>query len=147
MNPQLEFLFEKVFIPLFSAFLGALAAFWFQGRQQNRTDKKSIFATLMSYRHRGILEPDFVRAINLVDVYFGKNEKIKTALHQYLKCAFKQPFIYTDGQRIDAIAELIYQIAKDIGYRHLTRNDILDFGNQITETVQQVGTSNEPSNA
>jgi hypothetical protein len=116
---------EKIIIPLLSAFIGALLAFIYQRRQQKRQDKLYVFGALMANRHAGATDADFVKALNLTDVVFHKNQKVREALHKYFLYT-KHP-IHAGTPRLEAFYDLLRYMAEDIGYKNLKHSDLSDF--------------------
>lgn len=76
--------FEKIIIPIIAAVIGALCTFWYQKRISKKADQKLILATLMAYRHMGPYEPDFVKALNMIDIVFHDSKSVRDLLHRYL---------------------------------------------------------------
>ena len=62
----MENIVTQILIPIISAFIGAMSAFWYQKRLENKRDKKSIIQTLMIYRNA-------VCGINRVDKCVKRN--------------------------------------------------------------------------
>jgi hypothetical protein len=96
---------------------------WWQRRKEKRDHKIWVFSTLMSLR-ANMLAPDSVRALNLIDVVFYKNAKVrarwKTMLDYLASDDWKaQPVAQTTLDKTkDFQAELLAQIAKDLGYKY-----------------------------
>jgi hypothetical protein len=116
---------EKIGIPLIAAFIGAVLAFANQNRFQKRQDKKYVLATLMAYRHAGVAEVDFIKALNMIDIIFHDSAKVKEKVRKYFNYTSLE--MYSGGQRVEAFFELVLEMAKDIGYKSLTLSEIKDF--------------------
>ena len=94
-----------------------------QRRKEKRDQKIWVFGTLMSLRS-AMLSPDFVRALNYIDVVFYKNQKVrerwKTLLSHLASEAYKAAVIApeTIDKTRDFLAELLAEIAKDLHYQY-----------------------------
>lgn len=117
--------FEKFFMPLIAAFIGALLAFIYQKRTQKYQDKKYVLATLMAYRHLGPDEPEFVKALNMTDIIYHDNFRVKELLHKYLK--FTSSEFYSGSQRVEVFFDMLVEMGRDIGYPKLKHSDITEF--------------------
>ncbi|MFL9484200.1 DUF6680 family protein [Chitinophagaceae bacterium LWZ2-11] len=126
---------EKIAAPLIAAFLGALLAFRYQNKMEKKKNKIYIIATLMAYRHEGVYSEDFVKCLNMVDIVFHDNKKIKDALHRYFTSV--SDIGYSGGQRIDAFFDLILEMAQDVGYSNLKHTDVRDFFFQADPSTRQ----------
>lgn len=73
-------LIQYVIIPLASAIIGAMIAFWYQRKMEIRRDKRNLMQALMGYRTIGAVEIDWIRALNMVDAVFHDNKKVKDLL-------------------------------------------------------------------
>ena len=116
---------EKIGIPLIAAFIGAVCAFTYNIRLQKHNDKKLVLATLMAFRFAGVYEVEFVKALNMVDIVFYDNKKVRELLHKYY--TYYSNSIYSGGHRVDTIFEMMFEMGKDIGYKELKQSDIKDF--------------------
>jgi len=94
---------------------------WFERRREIRRRKLSVLDTLMSYRGR-FVHSDNVRAMNLIDVIFYRNKRVRarfSTLIAYLETdamAADQPTPDAISRADDLIAELLTEMAKDVGY-------------------------------
>lgn len=86
-----------------------------------RDQKRFVFQTLMSLRAQP-LAPDYVRALNYIDVVFFSNEKVRqrwsTLLRFFESDAYKSETIQqeTFDKARDLAAELMAEMAKELGY-------------------------------
>jgi hypothetical protein len=137
-----EYLLEKILVPFLAALIGALIAFIYQKKLQKHQDKKYILATLMGYRHEGPNEPDFVKSLNMIDIVYHDNKKVKELLHKYL--TYTGSAVYSGGQIIEVFFDLLLAMGRDIGYRDLKHNEIKDFYCPAVEVPQQPRKEDEP---
>ncbi len=124
-------IWEKIIIPLLSALAGTLLGggltFFYQKKFQKHNDKKLVLATLMGYRYAAYKEPDFVKALNMVDIVFHDNRKVKDLLHKYFLYTGSE--IYSGGTRVETFFDMLLEMGRDIGYKDLRHSDIHDFYN------------------
>ncbi len=103
--------------------LAVLSQLGWQRRKEKRDQKVWVFSQLMSLRALP-LAPDYVRALNYIDVVFYKNAKVrerwKTLLGHFASDAYKkagEEQAAVDRAR-DLSAELMAEMAKDLGYEY-----------------------------
>ena len=117
---------------------------WWQDRKEKRNAKMNLFMTLMSYRKALLpLNQEWVNALNLIDVVFGDNRKVVTLWHEYHEMFYRKDrdFAGEDRKHLD----LLYEIARELGYENLQQTDIDRFyaprgiGDQskLNEEIQQ----------
>lgn len=116
---------EKIIVPILAAFIGAFLAFRYQNNSEKRKNKLQVLSVLMAYRHTGALDDDFVKALNLIDIVYHDNKKVKELLHRYLDVT--RGNLFTIGERVNVFLELLLAMCQDVGYKDLNRNDINDF--------------------
>ena len=100
--------------------LAVITQFIWQHRKQKRDAKIWVFSTMMSLRGSP-QAPEFIRAANLIDVIFYKNQEIrrrwKTVLDHLNSDDYRQRFTQQVFDRFrDLLAELLSEMAKDLGY-------------------------------
>ena|SRR5215469_870885 len=95
---------------------------WWQHYKQQRDQKLWVFSTLMGLR--GVmLNPDFVKALNFIDVVFYENGRIRAkwkALNSYFNSDAYKPENFTPmthEKARDLLAELLAEIGADLGYK------------------------------
>ena len=115
---------EKFLVPLIAAFVGAILAFRYQHTLELRREKRYVLQNLMMYRSVGANELDWIKALNVVDLVFNKNKKVKVLYHKFL--AYTDPSMYPTKQYIDVLYELMYEMGQCSGYKNLTLADIRD---------------------
>lgn len=116
---------EKIITPLLAACMGAFLAFRYQNTNEKRKNKMYVLGALMAHRHNGASEDEFVKALNLIDIVFHDNKKVKELLHKYLDVT--RGNLFTPGERINVFFELLVAMGQDIGYKDLKRTDVNDF--------------------
>jgi hypothetical protein len=112
-------------IPILATAIGAFLGFIYQSKSEKKRDKKNILVVLMAYRGLKAREDDFVKALNIVDVYFHDNKKVRELLHDYFKHLY--PPYFENGHHERILHALILAMAKDIGYTDIVESDINDY--------------------
>ena len=107
-----------------SAF-GAFLGFIYQKISEKKRDKKQILAILMAYRGIKAHEDDFVKALNMVDVYFYDSKDVRKLCHDYFN-SLDHP-VFETGQHERVLRALILSMAKDCGYSGIVESDIAHF--------------------
>jgi len=88
-------------------------------RQKNQT-KKDIFLILFSLRDSfqgNYLHPDYVNALNKIDVAFQGHENVIQAWHNLHQSFLQRDLINIDAVRDDLKRELLSQMAHTVGYK------------------------------
>lgn len=96
---------------------------WSQGRREKLLLKNQVFTTLMA--QRGFpTSPEWIRALNLIDVVFENNPKVLKLWHEYYDLLHHEdkPLMIEQWERKKL--ELLSEIAKDLGYKGLQQIDI-----------------------
>lgn len=77
--------------------------------------------------YRGLLsrEDDFVKALNMIDIYYYDNKNVRLLCHDYFKHLYSP--LFETGHHNRILLSLILAMAKDVGYTKLNANDITDF--------------------
>lgn len=94
-----------------------------QGKKEKRAQRLWVFSTLMSLRATQ-LAPDYVRALNYIDVVFYKNNQVRSrwnALLGHLNSPAYNDENFgpaTVERTRDLLSELLAEIAKDLGYKY-----------------------------
>ena len=115
----------KIFVPLFSACLGAILAFRYQRTIEIKRDKRLIIQTLMRYRNVLANELEWIKALNVIDIIFCNDKKVIELYHTFL--AQTQHPIFENKQFVETYYQLIFQMAQCSDYKNLTLQDIRDF--------------------
>ena len=112
-------------IPILATIIGAFFGFIYQNKSEKNRDKKSLLAVLMASRGLLSREDDFVKTLNMIDIYFYDNKKVRVLCHDYFKHLYSP--LFETGHHTRILLSLILAMAKDIGYTNLESNDITDF--------------------
>ncbi|MFP5079492.1 DUF6680 family protein [Pedobacter sp. JCM 36344] len=110
---------------LIASGIGAFLGFIYQKISENKRDKKNILAILMAYRGIKAYEDDFVKALNMIDVYFYDSSSVRKLCHQYFD-SLDVP-IFATGQHERILRALILAMAKDCGYSGIVESDIAHY--------------------
>lgn len=97
--------------------IAVLVSIWVQSWREKRQQKRYIFASLMSTRHR-VISDEIVRALNMIDVVFHDNKKVRQLWHEYYDMLHNTGLNNPVGwkQWNTKKVELITEIAKVVGY-------------------------------
>src|SRR5882762_5331817 len=78
-----------------ATFVGPIAAviitLWHQARKQRRDAKERLFITVMAHRQSAPPSPEWVDALNLIDVIYSDEPKVKTAWHNLYDYTHTRP--------------------------------------------------------
>ena len=110
---------------IIGALVGAFLGFVWQTKRDKKANKKNVLAVLMAHRAVGSYELEWIKALNVIDVYFYDNKAVRELCHKYF--AYTKPPYFEKGQHVDVLFQLIVEMAKDIGYTDLKHSDINDF--------------------
>jgi hypothetical protein len=106
---------------VFGPVLAVVTQFIWQRRQLKTDAKMWILSTLMTHR-AALLDPNFVNALNSIDVVFHKNQVVRDRwkdLLDHLNSHAQQGGDFTTAEiekSRDLLAELLSDIADDLGY-------------------------------
>lgn len=121
---------------ILSPIIAVSISLWYQSYQSKRDAKLRLFITLMAHRKTLPPVPDFVNALNLIDVVFYKNEGIIGLWHEYYDL-LHQEFSEKVRESWDhKYLELLSEIAKELGYKGLKQTDIDKFYSPIAHGKQ-----------
>jgi len=112
----------NVFAILLSPVIAVSITLWYQNRSEKRKTKRELFFTLMKHRNSIHIPPEYVEALNKIDVVFYNQEKIITLWVQYFdNLSSANPNLSKRGHlHID----LLSAIAKHLGYENLKQTQI-----------------------
>ena len=97
---------------------------WWQQRKEKRDAKLRLFGTLMAHRKAMPLAPEWVMALNLIDVVFSDHPKVLALWHELYQL-FQNP---TRTQAQDhKYLELLSEMASVLRFRQLQQTDIDKF--------------------
>ena len=109
---------------LLSPLIAVLVTIWMQNRKEKRERKEAIFSTLMAHRRAFPPVPDWVKALNLIDVVFSENQKVVVLWHQYYQLLGSASSNNEYQDREHKYIELLSEMAKVLGYKNLQQTDI-----------------------
>ncbi len=85
-------------------------------------EKCSLFHVLMSYRKNDVFYPEFLSALNVVEVVFHKHQKVVQTFRCYRDvCMIPES---PSGVREQKFLDMMSEISKALSFRRLYRNDI-----------------------
>lgn len=116
-------------IALFSGPIAAvLITLWHQDRKQKIDANKRVFLTLMAHRKALPPNPEWVNALNLIDVIFHDCPQIVALWHEYfaLLCQIHN-WEESTQQREHKYLELLSAMAQSLGYRDIQQTDMDKF--------------------
>ena len=102
---------------LVSPAIAVVISLYIQRRTDKWQHKRFIFSSLMATRHQ-FYSDEIVRALNMVDVAFHDNDKVRRLWKEYLEMLNNQGLNNPQGweQRNKQRLELIQEMAKGVGY-------------------------------
>lgn len=103
-----------------------LISLWLQRRYQRIDARKTVLSALVANRHQ-VLSQDTVRALNLIDLVFHDEPKVRKLWTEYFEMLGNEGLNNPVGwdQRNKKNVELITEIAKCVGLgRHIAHLDI-----------------------
>jgi hypothetical protein len=99
---------------------------WHQDRKQKIGEKNRLFLTLMAHRKTLPPNPEWVNALNVIDVVFSDNPNIVTHWHDFYNLLHAD-MEKTQQQRDHKYLELLSAMAKVLDYPSLSQTDIDKF--------------------
>lgn len=124
--PRVQSYFDfSILIPIAAAIIGAFFGFLWQSSNEKKKEKRQVLSIIMMYRGLTAREDDFVKAINVIDIYFYDNKEVIKLLRNYLHHLTKP--LFSTGEHSRILLDLILAMAKDIGYTDLKTTDIMDY--------------------
>ena len=105
-----------------SPLIAVLVSIWVQNWLETRRARRNIFANLMSTRHHVAHSDEIVRALNMIDVVFHNQEKVRKLWREYFEMLHsKETIPLWDKKK----GELITEMAKVVGFgKQITLQDI-----------------------
>jgi hypothetical protein len=116
---------EKILIPLVATFSGAYLAFRYQRSIELKRDKRAVVQNLMMYRNVAADEILFINSLNVVDIVFHNNERVRQLYHQFLEMTKIENF--SSGKHVEVFYEMLYEMTQRCGYTQITKDDVMKF--------------------
>jgi hypothetical protein len=116
---------EKILIPLVATFSGAYLAFRYQRSIELKRDKRAVVQNLMMYRNVAVEEILFINSLNVVDIVFHDNERVRQLYHQFLEMTKAENF--STGKHVVVFYDMLYEMAQRSGYTQITKDDLKTF--------------------
>ena len=113
----------SVVASVFSGSLGVVATLWWQSWAGKKEQKLQIFKTLMANRGQ-IVDESNVKALNLIDIVFYNDKKVRECFKNFVLAAAKVP--YSAQDLILKYLRLVESIAEDMGYKDVDWTRIND---------------------
>jgi len=109
--------FTTLIAIVFSPVVAVLISLWVQYRRERRQNQLWVLTTLFANRSQP-LNPDTVRALNMIDLVFKKNTSVRQLWHEYFDMLCNEGLNNSLGgqQRNKKNIELITEVAKSLGY-------------------------------
>jgi hypothetical protein len=121
MNPQSVWSVRDV-VNIVAIVVGPLFAvlitLWWQHRKEKRDAKLRLFATLMAFRKSvtGVIKPEWVNSLNLIDVVFADSPKVVDRWHEYYTLLLRQnPSPQEMETQVHKYIELMSVMAETLG--------------------------------
>ena len=137
-------LYVKDWLTLVALLLGPIIAvlitLWHQDRFMRRSAKQRLFAALMASRKSRPPTADWTNGVNLIDVVFADDHAVVQKWHDLYIILETKPWNQTRYNH--GVLELLFEMAKALGYKNLKQTDIDKFyspvahGNQATRQDQ-----------
>lgn len=105
-----------------SPLIAVRVSVWLQTRKEKRLMRMNIFMSLMSTRHHIAPIDETVRSLNMIDVVFCDEEKIKKLWREYFEMLYNPP---SSSLWEKKKFELITEMAKVLGFKkEITLQDV-----------------------
>lgn len=105
----------------------------YQNRKAKEDAKRQLFFTLMSNRKNSVIPKERVEALNLIDVVFQDEDKVRKAWKEYLDALNAKSPNYDNNNAF--LLDLLSEMAISLGYKKLRQTEIdrfyepVQFGN------------------
>jgi len=117
-------------IAIIAIIVGPVAAvmitLWHQDRKQKIDAKKRLFLSLMAHRKALPPNPEWVNALNVIDVVFADHPNVVSLWHEYYNLLHAD-MEKTQQQREHKYLEMLSAMANVVGYKSLSQTDIDKF--------------------
>ena len=75
------------------------------------------------YRNVAANELEWIKAMNVIDIVFHDNERVRQLYDKYLDCVH-DPEIFVTNKHVGIFYEMLYLMSQDCGYNQVTQHDI-----------------------
>ena len=100
---------------------------WWQQRKEKRDAKERLFLTLMAHRRALPPIPEWVNALNVIDVIFAEHPQVVQLWHEYYACLVNPPANNNYEHREHTYLLMLSAMARSLGYKQLQQTDIDKF--------------------
>jgi hypothetical protein len=114
-------LISITFIPIIVVFI----SIWYQNRQIRQKAKMDLFLKLMAHRRLSPITQQWVDSLNTIDVVFQNDKKVQLSWRAYYESLHETDPKNQNNETY--LIEMLSEIAKSLGYNHLTPSRISDF--------------------
>jgi Family of unknown function (DUF6680) len=118
---------NTIFAIVLGPVIAVIITLWYQNRKEKRDFKHHIFYELMAHRKSFPIPYSYVKALNLIDVGFSKNQKVLTLWHDYYDLLHSDSTEPILTKREHKFLELLSEMANVLGYANLQQVDIDKF--------------------
>jgi hypothetical protein len=122
---------SKEWINLAAIVVGPIVAviltLWWQQRKERRDAKHRLFLTLMAHRKANPPTPEWVNALNIIDVVFFDTPQAVELWHRYYEALCNPPPNQNYQAREHVYLLMLSAMARELGYRKLEQTDIDKF--------------------
>jgi hypothetical protein len=105
--------------------VAVIITLWYQARVEKRRAKERLFVTLMSHRRSIPIAPEWVQALNVIDVVYADHPKVVGKWHELFDVLNLVP--YNQARMTHVSLEMMSEMAKVLGYKDLQQTDIDKF--------------------
>lgn len=118
-----DVLLEKIVFPLAATFTGAFLAFRYQHSIERDKEKRAVVQVLMAYRNVAADELKWIEYMNIIDIVFHDNERVRQLYDKYLDCVGDTERFITK-EHVDVYYEMVYCMCQDCGYKQIMQRDV-----------------------
>ncbi len=115
----------KDIINIIAIIIGPIVAvcitLWWQQRKEKREAKLRLFTTLMAHRRAFPPTPEWVAALNLIDVIFADQTRVVALWHEVFQLLHNPSMTQEQGHKY---LEMLSAMATSLGFRQLQQVDI-----------------------
>ena len=109
---------------------------WWQRRKEKRDAKIGLFLTLMTHRKSSPPSPEWVNALNIIDVVFADVPQVVELWHRYYENLSNPPANQNFQSRDHIFLLMLSAMARCLGYHKLEQTDIDKFYSPVAHGNQ-----------